>query len=288
MQLEKLLINLLFFYSIKLLLWLVNSIEVKKIFLNYFIGTAGSGKSTLTGELKSYIINRDPEVTVITLNLDPGVRILAYAPDIDIRDHIVLEEVMEEYGLGPNGAMILASDLMVNYLDDLKDEIDQFNPDWILVDTAGQLELFAFRETGPLIASALGFGTIQRAVSFLFDSNFVLRPNGFISTLLLAASVQFRFRKIPQINILSKVDLLDEDQIDMIVNWSQDFKALEEQTSERESGLIRELSMNLSEVFVQMGSTAELIPCTIKEEQGLDLLFGYLQRIFDSDKSKFY
>ncbi|MFX0040153.1 MAG: ATP/GTP-binding protein [Promethearchaeota archaeon] len=262
--------------------------EVKKILLNYFIGTAGSGKSTLTGELKDYIINRDQEISVITINLDPGVKILGYVPDIDIRDYLILEDVMEEFGLGPNGAMILASDLMVNYLDELKIEIDEFNPDWILVDTAGQLELFAFRETGPLIASALGFGSIQRSVSFLFDSNLVLRPNGFISTLLLAASVQFRFRDIPQINILSKSDLLDEDQIEMIVNWSQDFRALEESTSERESGLIRELSINLSEVFVQMGSTAELIPCSIKEEDGLDLLFGYLQRIFDSDKSKFY
>ena len=138
---------------------------------------------------------------------------MPYTPDIDIRDFIILEEIMEEYGLGPNGAMILASDLMVNYLDDLKDEIDEYNPDWILVDTAGQLELFAFRETGPLIASALGFESIQRSVSFLFDANLVLRPNGFISTLLLAASVQFRFRKIPQINILSKEDLLDDDQI---------------------------------------------------------------------------
>ena len=220
--------------------------------------------------------------------MDPGVRVIPYVPDIDIRDFIVLEEVMEEYGLGPNGGMILASDLMVNYLDDLKNEIDEYNADWVLVDTAGQLELFAFRETGPLIASSLGFGDIQRSVSFLFDANFVLRPNGFISTLLLAASVQFRFRKISQINILSKSDLLDEDQIDMVVNWSQDFKALEESTSERESGLMRELSMNLSEVFVEMGSTVELIPCTIKQEDGLDLLFGYLQRVFDSDNSKFY
>lgn len=213
---------------------------------------------------------------------------MPYIPDIDIRDFIVLDEVMEKYGLGPNGAMILASDLMVNFLDDLKYEIDEYNADWVLVDTAGQLELFAFRETGPLIASTLGFGSIQRAVSFLFDSNFVLRPNGFISTLLLAASVQFRFRNIPQINILSKMDLLDEDQIDMIINWSQDFQALEESTSEREKGLVRELSMALSDVFVQMGSTAELIPITTKEESGIDLLFGYLQRIFDSDESKFY
>lgn len=238
--------------------------------------------------MKAYIINRNPDISAITLNLDPGVRIVPYVPDIDIRDYIVLEEVMEEYGLGPNGGMILASDLMVNYLDDLRDEIDEYNPDWVLVDTAGQLELFAFRETGPLIASSLGFGDIQKSVSFLFDSNLVLRPNGFISTLLLAASVQFRFRKISQINVLSKMDLLDDDQIDMIINWSQDFKALEESTSVREGGLIRELSMNLSEVFIQMGSTAELIPCTIKREDGLDLLFGYLQRVFDSYTSKFY
>ncbi|MHA2123388.1 MAG: ATP/GTP-binding protein, partial [Promethearchaeota archaeon] len=162
------------------------------------------------------------------------------------------------------------------------------NPDWIFVDTAGQLELFAFRETGPLIASALGFGDIQRSVSFLFDSNFVLRPNGFISTLLLAASVQFRFRNISQINILSKVDLIDEDQAEMIINWSHDFQALEDSTNEREKGLIRELSMLISEVFIQMGSTTELIPCSTREENGLDIVFGHLQRVFDSDESKFY
>jgi GTPase SAR1 family protein len=261
---------------------------LSKILLNYFIGTAGSGKSTVTGALKEYVINRDPEISAITLNLDPGAHSMPYSPDIDIRDYIILEEVMEEYALGPNGAMILASDMMVNFLDDIKDEIDEFNPDWIFVDTAGQLELFAFRETGPLIASSLGYGSIQRAVSFLFDSNLVLRPNGFISTLLLAASVQFRFRNISQINVLSKMDLLDDEQIDMVVNWSQDFKALEDSTNERETGLVRELSMLISEVFIQLGSTSELIPCTIKEENGLDLLFAYLQRIFDSDKSKFY
>ena len=233
-------------------------------------------------------MNRNPETSVITFNLDPGVKHMPYIPDIDVRDYVVLDEVMEKYELGPNGAMILASDLMVNYLDDFKDEIDEYNADWVLVDTAGQLELFAFRETGPLIASSLGFGSIQKAVTFLFDSNFVRRPNGFISTLLLAASVQFRFRNISQINLLSKVDLLDEQQIEMIIDWSQDFQSLEDSTSERESGLIRELSMLISEVFIQMGSTAELIPCSTKEEEGLSLIFAYLQRIFDSDESKFY
>jgi GTPase SAR1 family protein len=256
--------------------------------LNYFIGTAGSGKSTLTGALKNYIMNRNPEISVVTINLDPGVKKMPYVPDIDIRDYLVLEDIMMEYGLGPNGAMVLASDLMVNYIDDVKEDIDNYNAEWVLVDTAGQLELFSFRETGPLIASSLGFGYTQKSVTFLFDSNFVRRPNGFISTLLLAASVQFRFRKIPQVNLLSKSDILDEDQIEMILNWSQDFMALEDSTNERESGLIRELSMLISDVFVQLGSTAELIPCNVNEEDGLDLLFGYLQRVFNSDQSRYY
>jgi len=256
--------------------------------LNYIIGTAGSGKTTLTGALKEYILNRNPEVSAITINLDPGVKDMPYIPDIDIRDYIVLDEVMEKYGLGPNGATILASDLMIQYIDDLRYEIDQYNPDWVLVDTAGQLELFSFRETGPLIANTLGIQPVQKSVSFLFDANFVLRPNGFISTLLLAASVQFRFKNISQINILSKADLLEEDQIDMIVNWSQDFMALEDSTNEREQGLIRELSMLISDVFMQMGSTAELICYSAFEEKSLDLVFGYLQRLFDSDQSKFY
>ena len=46
--------------------------------------------------------------------------------------------------------------------------------------------------------------------------------------------------------------------------------------------------MLISEVFIQMGSTSELVPCSVREERGLDILFGHLQRVFDDDESKFY
>lgn len=255
---------------------------------NYVIGPAGSGKSTLVAQLKNYISMRDSEITVIAINLDPGALDLKFNPEIDIRDYITLDEVMRKYNLGPNGGMVLASDLMINFIDDIKYEIGQYQPDWVLIDTAGQLELFAFREVGPIIASSLGFGDVQRSTTFLFDSNMVKRPNGFISTLLLAASVQYRFINIPQINALSKIDLLDDDLIDMILEWSTDFQKLSEATNEREKGLIRELSLLISEVFSQLGSTSELIPITTLKENGLEILFGTLQRIFDSDKSEFY
>jgi len=255
---------------------------------NYVIGPAGSGKSTLVAQLKHYISMRDSEITVIAINLDPGALDLKFNPEIDIRDYITLDEVMRKYNLGPNGGMVLASDLMINFIEDIKYEIGQYQPDWVLIDTAGQLELFAFREVGPIIASSLGFGDVQRSTTFLFDSNMVKRPNGFISTLLLAASVQYRFINIPQINALSKIDLLDDDLIDMVLEWSTDFQKLSEATNEREKGLIRELSLLISEVFSQLGSTSELIPITTLREDGLDILFGTLQRIFDSDKSEFY
>ncbi len=255
---------------------------------NYVIGPAGSGKSTLVAHLKDYITMRDPEITVIAINLDPGALDLKFNPDIDIRDYITLYEVMKKYNLDPNGGMILAADLMINFIEDIKYEISQFQPDWVLIDTAGQLELFAFRDINPIIASSLGFGDVQRSTTFLFDSNMVKRPNGFVSTLLLAASVQYRFINIPQINALSKADLLDEDVVDIVLNWSNDFQALSEAANEREKGLIRELSLLISEVFSQLGSTSELIPLTTLRENGLDILFGTLQRIFDSDKSRFY
>ena len=57
---------------------------------------------------------------------------------------------MEEYELGPNGALIAASDLIAVNLNSVKEELDDLKPDYILVDTPGQLELFAFKDSGPL------------------------------------------------------------------------------------------------------------------------------------------
>ena len=40
------------------------------------------------------------------VNLDPAADVFAYEPDVDIKDLISLEDVMEEMGLGPNGGLI--------------------------------------------------------------------------------------------------------------------------------------------------------------------------------------
>lgn len=40
------------------------------------------------------------------VNLDPAAEDFSYEPDLDIKDLISLEDVMEEMGLGPNGGLI--------------------------------------------------------------------------------------------------------------------------------------------------------------------------------------
>jgi GTPase SAR1 family protein len=256
---------------------------------NYVIGPAGSGKTTLVHSLYSYITEHYNEMETIIVNLDPGVKSLPYNPQVDIRDWVSLDEVMEKYGLGPNGGLIAATDMIINYIDEVKFEISEYNnPDLVIIDTPGQMELFAFRQTGPVIASSLGFGDVQKCVSFLFDPHICRQPNGFISTMLLAASVQYRFIDIPQINILSKIDTVEPDIAENIIQWSEDFDKLEQATTNAEKGMIREMSTSIAKMFEQLGSIPGLIGLSAKNNEGIDDYWGAIQRVTNYDESPYY
>lgn len=92
---------------------------------------------------------------VITVNLDPAARRLPYAPEVDIRDFVDINEIMNQLGLGPNGALIAAVDMVAGQVDQIKEAAEGSKADYAIVDTPGQIELFAYRSTGPLIISAL-------------------------------------------------------------------------------------------------------------------------------------
>lgn len=42
----------------------------------------------------------------VYVNLDPAAEEFEYEPDVDIKDLICLEDVMDEMGLGPNGGLM--------------------------------------------------------------------------------------------------------------------------------------------------------------------------------------
>ena len=247
------------------------------MFIALIIGTAGAGKSMLTGAFANWL--QLQKQNVITVNLDPGVITLPYTPDIDIRDYIKIEQIMNEYQLGPNGALIMAADLIAEETERLSDEIATFKPDIALIDTPGQMELFAFRQSGPYLANELT--KEPKTIIYLFDSVFCSNPSNFVSNLFLSAAVYTRFF-VPQVYVLSKCDLLPHEEADRIVDWSTGSYSLEKAIDETLDETKRLLARNTMRAVYRLGLKFLLTPVSARTNQGFINLNASLERIFSS------
>ena len=253
------------------------------MFIVFIIGTAGSGKSLLTASLTNWLKTQKQDV--ITMNLDPGALTLPYTPDIDVRDYISVEDIMKKYGLGPNGALVMAADLIAQEADRFGREIESLKPDIVIVDTPGQMELFAFRASGPYIAKELT--REPKAVVYLFDSVFSSNPLNYVSNLFLSAALYNRFF-IPQTHVLSKCDLLPLEDVDRIVDWSASPNKLEVVIEERLSGTRRLLSRDMMHAIHRLGLRFLLTPVSAKTNEGLINLNATLERIFSGGEKFTY
>jgi hypothetical protein len=241
----------------------------------YFIGTAGSGKSTLTHNFKQWMDIRG--LDAITVNLDPGAENLPYEPDVDIRDWISLREVMDTYELGPNGAQIACADMLALNISDVKTSIESFKTDYVLLDTPGQLELFVFREAGRYIVKFLN--PEKTMMSYLLDHALTKTPTGFVSQLLLSISANFRLNQ-PQCNILSKVDMLPLEEIKQVERWSQDPDELYDAVMQEEPSLYREMSENIIRLLWDFENQARFIPTSKDNFYGIDEIYTTIQLQF--------
>ena len=66
---------------------------------------------------------------------DPGAERMQYDAEFDVRDLISLTEVMTEYDLGPNGAQILAADLLAAQAGDVAEQLHALSGELMIVDT---------------------------------------------------------------------------------------------------------------------------------------------------------
>jgi GTPase SAR1 family protein len=242
----------------------------------YFIGTAGSGKSTLTHTFQKWM--EMSSLDVITVNLDPGAENLPYEPDVDIRDWISLKEVMETHKLGPNGAQIACADMLALNTSDVKKSIESFKTNYVLLDTPGQLELFVFRQAGKYI---IEFLKPQRSViAYLLDHALAKTASGFVSQLLLSFTANFRLSQ-PQINILSKADMLTEKESELVELWSKDMDALQDAILNEESSLHREMSQSLLQVIQGFENQTKFIPTGKEDFLGIEDLYTAIQFQFE-------
>jgi GTPase SAR1 family protein len=75
-------------------------------FAQLVIGPPGSGKSTYCNGMHQFMSAIGRKCSIV--NLDPANDKTTYPCAIDVRELVTLDEVMDEEGLGPNGAVMYA------------------------------------------------------------------------------------------------------------------------------------------------------------------------------------
>lgn len=172
------------------------------------MGPAGAGKTTFCSALISHL--RTLRRSAIYINLDPAATSFVYEPDIDIKELISLDDVMEEMGLGPNGGLIYCFEFLLENLDFLTEQLETVTEDYlIIIDMPGQIELYTHVPIVPALVKHLSRGSlnINMCAAYLLEGTFIVdRPKFFAGT--LSAMSAMLMLEMPHINILSKMDLV--------------------------------------------------------------------------------
>ena len=240
----------------------------------FVAGTAGAGKTTFVRAFAEWMKTSGYDASVV--NLDPGLENAEFEPDVDIREWVRLADLQDEYGLGPNGAQVAAADMIALKIFEVKQAIAEADADYVLVDTPGQIELFAFREASKAIVEALGGD--RTLIAFLYDPGLARTASGFVSLLLLSASVEFRFR-LPIVNVLTKSDVLTAEQLAEVLAWSDEPGRLDDAVGGPTATPDVQLSTELLRAIETMGPLTGLVPTSAKERTGLEAFYRECQRI---------
>lgn len=193
-----------------------------RCYIQLVTGPAGSGKSTYCSAIQQHCSTLGPlrKRNVHVANLDPAAENFSYNVSFDIRDLITVEDVMEELGLGPNGALIYCMEYLLQNMDWLEEELEKFDDDeYLILDCPGQIELYTHAPIiKKVIDQMMNWGHASRMCSvFIVDATFVCDAPKFISGSLLSLSAMIAL-ELPHVNVLSKTDLVDEAKVESILD----------------------------------------------------------------------
>lgn len=206
------------------------------------MGPAGSGKSTYCQVMQEHCasLGKLRGRSVHVANLDPAAETFKYDVAFDVRDLITVEDVMEELGLGPNGALVYSMEYLLENSDWLKDEMDQYDDDeYLILDCPGQLELYTHVPVMKQVIDLMKrWGYESHMVSvFVVDATFVCDAPKFISGALLSLSAMVAL-ELPHVNVLSKCDLVDMEVVSKVLDTESATQLwqIEEESVMRDSG----------------------------------------------------
>jgi GTPase SAR1 family protein len=187
------------------------------------IGMAGAGKTTLMHRLNLQMCDEGKRAYYI--NLDPAVTSVPFSAHIDIRDTVNYKEVMQQYGLGPNGAILTSINLFATRFDQVVTILEKRAEelDYIFIDTPGQIEAFTWSAGGQIIHDLLGT-SFPTTIMYIVDTPRCISPTTFMSNMLYACSVLYKSR-LPMVCVFNKTDA---QPADFAMEWMNDFEVYQE------------------------------------------------------------
>jgi GTPase SAR1 family protein len=117
-------------------------------------GSPGSGKSTYCYGKHQLLTALNRPISIV--NLDPANESIPYPCAIDVSSLITLQDVMNNLGLGPNGAMLYCMEYLDENFDWLEERLKELGKDaYVVFDLPGQVELSTYHESLKNIAEKL-------------------------------------------------------------------------------------------------------------------------------------
>ncbi|KAK6740545.1 hypothetical protein RB195_008792 [Necator americanus] len=229
------------------------------------LGMAGSGKTSFVQRLTAYLHARRTPPYVI--NLDPACANVPYPANIDIRDTVKYKQVMKDYGLGPNGAIITSLNLMCTRFDQVLTMIRQRAKQYsaCLIDTPGQIEAFTWSASGSIITDSLA-SSHPTIVVYIVDSARATNPTTFMSNMLYACSILYR-TKLPFIVVFNKADIVAPA---FARSWMRDFERFDQALEENRSSYMNDLSRSLSLVLDEFYSDLKTVAVSSATGEGME------------------
>ena len=219
---------------------------------------------------------RDNGEDIGIVNLDPGARRTPYSPDIDVREWIDYNEVVREFDLGPNGALIYCVDRIVDHIEELRESLESGGWEIVLIDTPGQFELYVLRDSGPAIVEELS--SVGKQVGlFLMSVVSSNTLNELVIQLALSMLSQARL-SIPHYRLLSKADLASKEEIEKILDTVENLEGLEYALEPGGWGKEADLILAMMRMLVESGLSTELIPVSIYTLEGFRQIYQLLDR----------
>jgi len=146
--------------------------------------------------------------------------------------------------------------------------------EFLLVDTPGQLELFAFRELGNKIISMICEDVSSDVSVFLIDETQIRKPSDVVMGILLALAIRFHLN-INVVSVLNKLDVAGPQVIKMFEEFFSNTSNFSKFVAQ-DSGVLGEMSSQLVNVLRAFVPPTRVVAISALKNRGMEDLFSII------------